>query len=363
MKLHKSPGLLLLAVTLFAASGASCPQAIRRYTSPPPRVLSVTPTKEEVIQAVNANNDRIERLYSEQSSISVPSMPLMPTLRAHIALERPLTAMDQPRNFRLTADSPILGPQVDLGSNHELFWFWVKQSPEPAIFFCRHDRFETSGARSLLPIEPDWIVDALGLSHLDPEGRHEGPFPAGKGRLMLRSYLPAAHGYLTKQTVVDEREGLVLEQHLYDERGQLLASALASNHARDPLSGVTLPSRVEVHLPATRSAAAFSLRLDLRNVMVNYLPDDPDKFWTMPEIPGAREIDLADPRLHAPPANTATAPPPIGAPPSATRSFGQHGPYQPGGYPSGPGGSSPYGSGGSSAGPAGVYSGRAPTRR
>ena len=38
----------------------------------------------------------------------------------------------------------LTGPEVDLGSNDQFFWFWIKRSQPPAVYFCRHDQFPTS---------------------------------------------------------------------------------------------------------------------------------------------------------------------------------------------------------------------------
>ena len=43
---------LLLLVTVFAGSGASCPQILRQYTQPEPRVLSEHPSLDEVVSDV-----------------------------------------------------------------------------------------------------------------------------------------------------------------------------------------------------------------------------------------------------------------------------------------------------------------------
>ena len=32
----------------------------------------------------------------------------------------------------------LTGPEVDLGSNDELFWFWVRRNEPPAVYFARH---------------------------------------------------------------------------------------------------------------------------------------------------------------------------------------------------------------------------------
>ncbi len=53
---------------------------------------------------------------------------------------------------------------LDVGSNSELFWFWVREAPTRAVLFSRHDQFAQSAAAQILPIEPTWLPEALGLS-------------------------------------------------------------------------------------------------------------------------------------------------------------------------------------------------------
>ena len=109
--------LLVLALTTLVAQGG-CAWLRGLYTAqePPPQVLPPGAGLEQVIAAVNRNNSQIQALYSSSATISGPGYP---TLRAHIAYQRQ-------RNFRLKADG--FGPEVDLGSNDQYFWFWIKRS-------------------------------------------------------------------------------------------------------------------------------------------------------------------------------------------------------------------------------------------
>lgn len=280
------PALLLL-LTMFAASGASCPQFVRSYGVAQPHVLPPTPTVADVITVVNNNTARVQTLATDDASISVP---FMPSLRARLYLERP-------KRFRLIGDTRMTGPEVDLGSNDELFWFWAKRSPQPAVFYCRHDQYNDSLARNFLPVEPEWLVEALGLVTLDPATPHEGPLRVGRGRLQVTSWVETQRGRMLKVLEVDESQGWVVAQHLYTERRQRVATALASGHGRDPASGVVLPSRIEIETPASDTAPKFSLRIDLRNVRVNQLTAEP-QLWTLPTNTGAPPIDLADPNLR-----------------------------------------------------------------
>jgi len=285
----KPPRLyLLLLVMLTSASGANCPQFLQQYAPATPRVLPDQPTLSDVIAAVNANTAKVQSLSTRDASLSVP---MLPSLRAELHLDRP-------RRFRLLADTRITGPEVDLGSNDELFWFWVKRSPQAAIFFCRHDQYYHSAAQSVLPVEPEWLIDSLGLVTFDPNLPHRGPEPVGGGRLRIETPLATPNGPMTRVILVDSSGGFVVEQHLYDARRQLVASALSSQHSRHPETGAVLPARIEIQTPATAQAAAFSMRIDLRNLVVNQLPPNAAQLWTLPSLPGFTPIDLADPNVR-----------------------------------------------------------------
>jgi hypothetical protein len=291
-----------LLATLFSASGATCPQVVNTYGVTQPRVLPPTATVSDVINTINANTAKIQSLATDDASISVP---FMPSLRAHLYYDRP-------RRFRLLGETMISGQEVDLGSNDDIFWFWLKRNPQPSVFYCRHDQFATSLARNMLPVEPEWVIEALGIVTLDPAGQHTGPVRSGQGRLHIETAINTVRGPMTRVTEVDECQGWIVGQHLYDSQRRLVASTLASRHGREPVSGVALPARIEIQTPASDTSAQFSLRLDLKNVRVNQLPANQEQLWTLPSYPGSTPVNLADPNLrmvdprNAPP----TAPPP-----------------------------------------------------
>ena len=113
--------LLLIGTGLLALSGASCPQMLQQYANPPPRILPPSPTVEQVIEVVNNNTRQIQSFSTNQASITMRGFP---SLRTSMAFQRP-------QRFRVRADS-VMGTELDLGSNDEAFWFWVKRSQPPA---------------------------------------------------------------------------------------------------------------------------------------------------------------------------------------------------------------------------------------
>ena len=320
MEGHRTVQRLLVVVGLLALSGPGC--AWLRARQAPPSLgaqLPASPTLEQVIQVVNRNSSQIQTFTSDEAVLSVSGAP---SLRTNIAFERP-------RRLRIRAGTALTGSELDVGSNDSLFWVWVMR--QPPLYYCRHDQFATSPARRMLPIEPDWLVEALGITEFDPALVHQGPMVHPGGRLEIRTTRETADGPTTKRTIVDGTTGVVLEQSVYDAQGELLARARASRHRRDPLSGLVMPRVVEIDCPR----AQFSMRLDLGNVRINRPEGIPAELWAMPTFPGTPMVDLGDPNLQlapsapyaaqpAAPGATPTTPPTVIAP--ATASLGSRPP-------------------------------------
>ena len=285
-----------ILVSTVAASGASCPQVLRGYqvgTMPLPRTIPPQPTLEQVITAVHDNTQRVRSCMATQAVLAVPGVP---RLSARVACE-------PPRRFRLQAQTAITGPELDIGSNDDLFWLWLRQHKPPVVAFCRHDQYAQSAARRLLPIRADWMPEMLGLVTFRPEDRHQGPFPLADGRIEVRSTISVPDGELLKSTILDGTTGLVAEQHLFTAAGERLASVRTSKHRVDPPSGAALPHLVEVSWPAS----GVDFTIELASIVTNSSAGDSGQLWQMPAYPGYEPIDLADPSVvigppSAPPA-------------------------------------------------------------
>jgi hypothetical protein len=289
---------LALLLGLFVTSGANCNQWVRGYTQP--RMLPQSATMEQIVTMVNDNANRVQSLQSTQATLSVPGAP---SLRATLALA-------PPRRLRLRADASLTGPELDLGSNDEQFWLWVRRNQPPALFVCRHEQFGMSNARQIMPVEPEWLINAAGLPRFDTTQPLEGPFPVHGDRVEIRSKRPSPLGELSQITVVDQWEGTVVEQDVYNPQGQLLAVARTSRFKRDPASGAALPHSIDVQWPTTQ----MSFHIDVSGWVVNGIPPDNFSLWTKPEYPGYPNVDLSDPSLRfavpgaAPPANAVILP-------------------------------------------------------
>ncbi|MCG8451446.1 MAG: hypothetical protein MI725_17910 [Pirellulales bacterium] len=282
---YRQTGLgLLLVLVVFCCSGATCSRSLRNpFASlgpPAPEVLAAGASLEQVIAAVNQNSARIHSYQTNSASITVPGLAGVPSLRGNIVAQRP-------GRLRLEASTALTGPEVDLGSNDELFWFWVKRNEPPALYFSRHDQFVGSAAQQVMPIEPQWLLDALGLAQFSPNDHHEGPVPHTNGTLEIRTVMQTRSGPMTKSTVIDARRAWVLQQHIYDSRGTLLASSRARSHRYYPDWGVSLPQTIDVNLVV----AQMALSIDVGAVQLNSVPDNP-ALWTLPALSDYPQIDL-----------------------------------------------------------------------
>jgi len=282
-------GSLFAILILLCASGATCQRQMMMnpFAAPgpsAPQVLMEGATRDQIVAAVNQNSSRIQSLTVTGATITIPDMLGLPLLNGNLAAERP-------GRFRLTAGTAVTGQEIDLGSNDELFWMWVRRNQPPAVYFCRHAQFASSNIRQMMPVEPSWLLSAMGIVDLDPASVFDGPVPSarGAGTCELRAWLPSASGTLQRIIVIDARRAWVLEQHIYDQAGTtLLASAVAATHRYYPAEQVSLPERIAIHLPA----ANLRMTINLGNVQINQLSADRQQLWALPTFDGYPQYDL-----------------------------------------------------------------------
>jgi hypothetical protein len=297
---------LATLVCLLSASGATCQRQMLTNPFAPagpsaPQVLMEGATRDQIIAAVNQNSARVQSITATGATITVPDTLGLPLLSGNIAAERP-------GRFRLTAGTAVTGQVIDLGSNDELFWIWVRRNQPPGVYFCRHNQFANSNIRQMMPVEPSWLLAALGMVDINPASVFDGPLPRGDGTVELRSWLPSASGNLQRVTVVDARRALVIEQHVYDQSGRtLLASAVAESHRYDPVLQVATPQLVAIRLPT----ANINFRINLGSVQINQLTADRAQLWTMPTFDGAPQHDLGGAALGMPLPNQGVMPTPL----------------------------------------------------
>lgn len=221
------------------------------------------PPHPSVNQIVTRLNGNIEKVTSWRcTNVTITSrgaFGLPMSLSAQMAVE-------YPRNFRLQVSHGITGNEVDLGSNDERFWFWIRRAQPPALFTSKHEHAHAALQRMPIPFEPGWLIEALGVVPLEESEFSFGSDAHNPNRVYLIRNRVSPQGQPVKMiTAVDVQRGLIVEQSLYGARNELIARAKLSKHYQDQASQAILPRVVELEWPQ----ANLGLKMELGEIEVN----------------------------------------------------------------------------------------------
>ena len=119
------------------------------------------PQRERSTRGSEHSNYADVRLAASDHSVPLPAL-------------RGSLAASQPRNFRMTGTGGAVGAKVDLGSNSDQFWVYVDApTMKPTFVFASHSDFESGKAKlpAGIAFEPDWVMQALGMTTLPPDNQ------------------------------------------------------------------------------------------------------------------------------------------------------------------------------------------------
>jgi hypothetical protein len=271
--------LLLSGCTLFGPyhSGGTLPKEL-----PPP------PPKEALIGYLNDNAGRIQ-------SVNCPTMHIDATSGIEsIGGIKGMLVCEKGRNFRLGAFA--MGAQeVDVGSNDKEFWFWIKRNEPPYLMHCSYDDLNTGRVRMPFPFQPEWIMEALGITPCGPPEKYELKTNPNTLELVEKARSPQGQP-ITKVTVfqrtrAEGNQPQVTAHILQDAAGKEIVSAVITEVQQDPATGAILPRRVKLTCPSEK----MTLKLFLEKVVVNdpKLPEREAALFTRPVLTGVTSYDLA----------------------------------------------------------------------
>jgi hypothetical protein len=257
--------------------------------------LGPAPSKEQVVAYLNENASRMRCLRCQDMELSC-SQGLQPA----ISLRAQMVAQ-QPRNFRLTAE--WLGKtEVELGSNQQEFWYWVRRNQPPYQFHCDYKDLEGGTVQRMpFPFQPDWLLEVLGMSNFGPPERYqmldEPPY------LKLVERVRSPQGAPIRKVIVLHRQPVkvptpqVTAFLLLDDRtGKEICSAQIQEVQVERTHGALVPRRVVVNWPEQR--VKLTMRLDTVTTNVDFPPGSP-AFVRRP-MQGFRSYDLAAGRVDQP---------------------------------------------------------------
>jgi hypothetical protein len=208
----------------------------------------------------------------------------------------------KPRNFLMAADM-IGAREVDLGSNDQEFWWWIKRNDPPYQYFCSYKDLASGQVGQIpFPFQPDWIVDALGMGNYGPAGRYTLEVEPDKLKLIEKTRSP--QGRPVRKVIVMNRRRVrppapqvTAFLLLDDATGQEICSAHISEVQVDngkTGKGGVLPRRIEFRwsMPNNQTLG-LAMRLDDVTMNPNI---DPVTFARRP-LQGVPSYDLATGRL------------------------------------------------------------------
>lgn len=233
------------------------------------------PKVDEVLAHLNQNTNKIESWRANRVRIAFDGWSVSGSI-----------AVQKDRHLRIEVSS-MRGKEVDMGSNDERFWLWSREM-EPGFVTCKHENMDMARRQVGIPFEPDWLMQALGVSPIPTTGVTMQSDPANE-QVRLIEHVMSAHGQpLRRAVLVDlKRGGIVVEHCLYDYNGVPIAMAKLGDHRLDKESGVVLPRRIALEFPQNKKTMTMTLA-DLR-VNPSSFPAD---IWEMPTIRDCEVVHL-----------------------------------------------------------------------
>jgi hypothetical protein len=248
-----------------------------------------------VVAEHNRNAERIRSIRGKASLTVVQGGHKYP-VDGRLALERP-------KNFCLNLTH--VGREVaDIGSNDEKFWFWVRDSKEKNSYFCNYD--EAGGTPLVATMQPDWIVEALGLRVIPAEEIGEVSVKRGSepGTLVLtHSATKAGSESVVRETIISESTQRIKEHRLYSSgKKTLLARAKIQSYLKvvpeDGESGadaaVYLPENLTLEWLPEQLSMTAKFDSDSTKVNVDFESNDRQALFVERRRRGYTPINLAE---------------------------------------------------------------------
>ena len=216
-----------------------------------------SPDVKGLVSYLNENASRIKSLRVDDMSVDAT----MGT--QSIALHGRLYA-EPAHNFRMKAT--VLGKdEVDIGSNANEFWFWAQRNPDPYQYFCSYKDLNEGRARMMpLPIQPEWVMEAVGIGVYGPASKYKLETD-GPGRIRLVEKATSPQGLPVRKVIVMNSKEVRPPQPqvtafllLDDRNGQEICSAHILSTKVAP-TGAILPHKMELRVPSQKMSMVLKM--------------------------------------------------------------------------------------------------------
>lgn len=241
------------AVALLAAT-AGCPPR------PAPAPFDPLPS-EAAIRIVNDNLGRIPTTLNARGRVR-GYVTLEGGARRHFNLASHLFYL-QPRYLSLDLKDDLAGSQLLFGSNDDHYWYYNKADSDS--YWCRrHDRL-VEGRDPDIPVRPDDLIEALGLTMVDLS-----PSPARSLRvqriesqdqqLLFVTCDAEGRPFLEKEYWLSRLPPQLISRVVYrDAMGRVVMESSLSDYRPLEDGGPLLPGSIEVDWPLGEAHMTFTI--------------------------------------------------------------------------------------------------------
>jgi hypothetical protein len=279
---------LALGVTLGLAS---CDPRWQNLHNPTPTPTAPrpgdTPSAAALVSYLNENARRVQSVDCRDLDLDAKQKLQSIGLSGWMVCQKP-------RNFRMGAN--VTGKQVvDMGSNDREFWFWISQAEPPYVYHCAYDDFARGQARLPFPIQPEWIMEAMGIAECSSPEHFTVAVRGNTLELVEQATSP--QGKPVRKVTVFNRVAAqgnapqVVARILQDANGKEICSATIKEVQIDRATGAILPKKIRLVFPEEKME--LSMKLDGLTVNGQIEPQRTARLFTRPTMANVPSYDLA----------------------------------------------------------------------
>jgi hypothetical protein len=244
-----------------------------------------------LVDYLNDNAKRVRTLQVNDLDVDATMDTQSFNLRGRIYAEKP-------KNFRMKVT--LFGKdEVDIGSSLQEFWFWAAKNPDKYQYFCSYKDLNAGKVAMMpLPIQPELVMETLGLGPYGPADRYQVE-PEGPNLIRLVEKAKSPQGYPVRKVIVMNRREMKSPQPqvtafllLDDATGREICSAHITSTTQDRVTGAILPHKMELRM--TKEKMKMALRLD--GVTVN--GQIAATAFQRPQMAGVEQFNLATGRIE-----------------------------------------------------------------
>jgi hypothetical protein len=290
-KLQALLGLLVLT------SVTGCPPDGSRFnllrpSSTNPTPPTEPPSKDALVAYLNNNSANIPGIISKDVSLTYYLNPI-----GSIPLNDCKLGAQGPRNFRLVANWNG-GQEVDMGSNEQEFWYWIKKGEPPYQYFCSYQALEQGQVQYSMPFpfQPEWVLEAMGMGKYGSPEKYELAIDQKHQKFKLIEHTKSAQGTPVKKVIVfnsmrqiRDQDPQVTDFELRDEKTDKLicAAHITKRQILDKVSRAEIAREMELVWPAQ------NLRLGLQINNPQVTQQFPADIYVRKPLKNVPSFDLA----------------------------------------------------------------------